>query len=296
MNVDEFTTLDGRTVNWGYQNNSQYSSADNTMTYRRTTVDSHSVSVGTDLNTGFSEDEHFDAAGPAIRLNCDLLQREDMILSLALDLRAYWGMEQSLRGSTFRQTVNEKTHSVVDAYVFGTDPESEIPPAPYNGGSFDGPLINNLPTSATRADGGMRSSTWHAANAIDIDIDSDLYQIGLGPQFGWQAAPRLRVNVTPSVFANYVSMDVTRREEFVVTYGDGGKTTLNSWQDDYSHSQWAVGLGIQGGVEFALTDAWALGLDAGYEYVDEVSIDCGPNKVTLDLSAYTVSASLAYRF
>jgi len=207
-------------------------------------------------------------------------------------------MEQSLHGSTFQQTINEKTFSVVDTYVYGTDPNSTIPPAPYFGGTNPStdPLINNVPTSATRSITQTRSSVWHAANDIMIDLNSDLYQIGLGPQFELQPIRRLRVNVEPSVLLNYIRTDVTRNETFVATYGDGSMTTLNSWQDSYSDSKWAMGLGLQGGVNLGLTESWSISLDAGYEYVDKVHVDCGPNKVSLDLSAYTLSASLVRSF
>lgn len=327
VNQDSATYLDGKTANWGYNTASQYDPVANTMTYVRTTTQTssgtgngsqRSVSVKTDLNTELSGSENFDAVGPVVSLVYDLMQRDAMSVSLAMQLRCFWGMDQSFSGSTFKQTVNERSYAVQDTfgymdtisdtYVFSTATGMPIPGAPY-GGSLNpaDPTIFNRPDSATRTSvrtgsGVTRavtqtgSATWHAANQIDLNASSDLYQFSVGPQLGFQAAKRVRLNVAPVMTANFVSTEVSRKEAFVATYSDGHTKTLNSWQDDASNNAWKLGAGIQAGLDLALTDSWSLDFSAGYDYIDKVNVDCGPNQVSIDLSAYTASASVGYSF
>jgi outer membrane protein W len=57
-----------------------------------------------------------------------------------------------------------------------------------------------------------------------------------------------------------------------------------------------LGAALEAGMSFKITKSWFAGISAGYEWIDDTSMDIGPNTVTLDLSGFSTSATIGVKF
>ena len=199
--------------------------------------------------------------------------------------------------------------TITDTYTYDTTGVT-VPAAPHEGtydGPFDtppvipSPTIPNRPSSVDRdTDRSTRrtsSTTWSARNHINMEVDTDLYELWLGPRLALQANDRLALHVTPKVSATYVDASVDRTETFVATYADGSSATLNSWSDSGSESKFVFGAGVAAGADLEFENGMFAGIWGGYEWVSEdVDVQVGPNTVAVDASGYTAGAVIGYRF
>ncbi len=316
----------GVTRIWGYTDIDQYDPAADTMTFQRRSQDTvteeargtqRSVAVNTDFSGPFSDDVSLDALGFGVNLKYAWMTGRDADVSLILGMRGFFGMKETLQGTTFRQTVTERdfavidrleiTDHIVDTYVYNTISGAALilPPQDFTGMPGDA-IIENVPNATTRAhtrDSDVirnvtqtRQTVWTAANDIRIDADADLYQFAMGARVSMHAGERVSLSAQTSLSLNYLDAEVKRSEQFIATYQDRRNEVLNAWHDRKSVSEWLPGIGIELGVDVSVTERISLGVRGGYELIDKASVNIGPNKVEMDFSGYTASAVVGFNF
>lgn len=301
---------------WGYENDGQYDAGSDTLNFHRTTSESGSgriVTLTTLQDDPASFDDTFSGWGLELVGGYPLRTRGKLRVDLCAGLAGIWGAEADLGGSTFAEQIQDDRYSVrdtiTDTYTYDTTGVT-VPAAPHEGtydGPFDtppvipSPTIPNRPSSVDRdTDRSTRrtsSTTWSARNHINMEVDTDLYELWLGPRLALQANDRLALHVTPKVSATYVDASVDRTETFVATYADGSSATLNSWSDSGSESKFVFGAGVAAGADLEFENGMFAGIWGGYEWVSEdVDVQVGPNTVAVDASGYTAGAVIGYRF
>jgi hypothetical protein len=301
---------------WGYENGNQYNAGADTLAFHRDTVETGSgriVSLTTLRDEPANFDDTFSGWGAELVVGYPITTKGKIKIDICGGLAGIWGADASMGGSTFAEQVQDDRYDVsdhiTDTYSYDTTGVT-IPAAPHQG-TYDGPFDNppvipsptipNRPSSATRntdRDTSRTSSTtWSAQNHINIDADTDLYELWLGPRIGLAAGERFSLYVTPKVSMNYVDVSVDRSETFVATSADGSSATLNSWSDSGSESKFIFGTGVTAGADVDIGKGLFVGIWGGYEWVsDEVDVKVGPNTVSVDASGYTAGAEAGYRF
>jgi opacity protein-like surface antigen len=325
VHTDIITPFDFRTVNFGYNNNSQHDLRTSTLTFRRQTEVSNSELVGTGQEyqktvntkeTSINAEDEFNGAGLKINTLYDLTQLRGINFALFAGLRGYFGMDSTVGVSNFNQTINESRTSykdiysssdtIVDTYVFQTS--GQIPNAPYsstNSNPSGNPLIYNLPLSAdreiahsgsTRREyGSTQISSWETRNQIAIETDIDLFQLALGGEFSYDVGSNVALNLRPSLLINFLNIDMTRREALNAYYPSGTMLAIGNWQEQKSEDIVRIGAALEAGLNIKLTESWFAGITAGYEWIDEKSIDIGPNTVNVDLSGFSTSVMIGVK-
>ncbi|MBN1269749.1 MAG: hypothetical protein JXB04_09190, partial [Kiritimatiellae bacterium] len=203
-----------------------------------------------------------------------------------------WNSEANFGGTTYRERLIRERYRVTDVYDVGYDLATTVAFPPPWEGDFGGPnpLIDNMPSDRKRKV--TARTTWEAENRVDVDVESDLYELWFGPRLAMLLWKKISAYFIPSISATRVEMDAKRTEEFVAVYSDGRTQTLSRWEDDECEGEWLFGAGVQAGAEVDLGSGWFAGIFGGYDWVDEVEMDIGPNTVTLDPSGYTVGIEI----
>lgn len=327
VHTDLITPIDLRTENFGFYINSQLDRNNSTLTFHRTTEVSGSelVGKGTEyrktITTSMDNliDITEDYAGVGFKMNAlyDLPQWKGIKFALFSGIRGFFGMNNAVEASNFAQDIKESTKSyrdiynytdnISDTYVFRT--ANFIPDAPYSDPSIipnAGPLISNIPSSATRDIshsgftqrnyGVTHISTWETKNQIAMDVDVDLFQFALGSEVSYDICSKVAINLRPSILINLMNADITRTEDLVAYYKNGETQFLANWSDSQSEEEVLLGAAIEAGLQFKLSESWFAGIEAGYEWIDDSSIEIGPNTVALDLSGFSTSAMIGIRF
>jgi hypothetical protein len=278
---------------WGYDNNSQYNSGADTLTFHKTGSQGYQEV----LNTSISDDDKMDGYGAEI-VGGMPLKRGSLNIDLCLGLQGIFGAEATLGGTTYEEGIGRR--DITDTY----DVSGINMPGAGHRGTYDGPFDNppvipspTIPNQPESRSSTIRDMQWSARNHIDMDVETDLYELWLGPRLAFQAGDRLALHVTPKVSATYVDACVDRTETFVATYADGSSATLNSWSDSGSESKFVLGAGVVAGAELEFENGMFAGIWGGYEWVSEdVDVQVGPNTVSVDASGYTAGAVIGYRF
>lgn len=328
--MDSLTGIwDNQTVNFGYQNNSQNDPTAGVLTFHRKNDVSGSEFLGkgteyrktvrTNNDEAISADDNFGAGGLKVDALYDLAARGGFKIALAAGLRGFFGMDSSVRGSNFSQTITESkiyyrdyyvySGTTNDTYTFLYDNEFPFPSAPYSnpdGNPLADPLISNVPDSATRGVNindttrrdyrGRQMTVWEAANQIEIDTDVDLFQLAMGGEITYEIAAAVAFSLRPLLLVNLISVDATRNEILAGHYPSGEMVSLRNWQDNESNNSVRLGAAIEAGVNVKLSESWFAGISAGYEWIDDTSVTVGPNKIAIDLSGFTTSFIIGVRF
>ncbi len=308
--ADGYVNQDGGTGNpasidpnttwfWGYQNASQYSPMDGTLTF--------SAPGGREMRRevlrdgGWSEEDDLDGWGMEVAAELPLTALTEAEVALQVGLRGFWNMEQTHRGSTYREQGTDRRFTVLDVYdVAGT----LIPPAPHAGtydGPFDdppvipSPVIPNLPEARREATG--RVVLPQAYNRVQVDMDADLYELRAGPVFSRAVGDgRVRVSLSPALTLNILQMDAVRREAWVEVREDGVPQTRARWTDRDCDTEFLFGAGLQAAAEVALDTQWAVALHASADWVDEARTRVGPTRLKTDVSGFTVGLAVVRAF
>lgn len=332
MTYDPGTGIgDEWTVNWGYEESGQYDPNAGTITFRRASVSEQAVgvedrhtsrSVRTDRDAGMAAERRFGAAGMELAFGTRLTRRPVVNAGFALGLRYFPEMSASLTDTTFRQTVTDRAFTtrrtlrildqVADTYTYDYPDQPlypDPPPAPYDGSNADpanDPLLDYRPARSERQV--QRSShrsretrktgetVWNAANRIDVAITTDLLQAIAGPRGTYQLGRRTRAHAAVALALNHVDTSVDRREIFEATGEDGSRQVLRGWHDRERRTDWLWGGRLEAGATVALGASWNAGISAGYEWIERVRVDVGPNRITLDLSGPEVAAFIGMTF
>ena len=195
---------------------------------------------------------------------------DDGRFSVGIDLKfaAFWDMESAVSGSAGGGTVRVKTDK--DYFLFENGPYP-------NDTDFSYSLPNAdpyLPYRETISD----TTAALPSKSIRAMVTSDLYQLGVGPRFGWHVCEWLDAYAGVSILCNIaaVDFDVNGRGESATEcrFGAGADMGLAAW----------------------LTENIGLYAEVGYEWVDEPTVKNGGMSARMDYSSLIVSAGAIVRF
>ncbi len=264
-----------------------------------------------------------DGAGIRIDALYRLSETREMFTDLLLGFRGYWGMDKTIRGQGYRQTVRETTtrwsggSGMNYSYWFyeGCEPEIGDDPSPGDpGGSYGATSTGSGGSGSPDAGSGYiftgyvdvhgepygggdaritgsKTTTWTALSDARIGIEAALYQFVVGGRIGQTVAEGVELSIRPAVTFNIIDLELTRDEVF-----QSDKGQLATWRDSRDKSSLRLGAALEFGATFALGGNWHVDLSGGYEVVDKLSADVGTNRVKLDLSGFTTTAALGWEF
>lgn len=325
---DPSSIFPGQTWYWGYNNPDQYDAGNNTLSFHRDTTgadvqsavdvqDWRATSQDVLRDGNLREDEIQNAYGLGLAVGRGILEKQAFQVDVRGGFGMMWGSQTRMRATTYSEGVQVDSFRVVDRYDYSDqfayrDTYSydttgiAPPPAPY-AGTLDGPgpVIDNVPATAnrdvqnrtrettrTRDITQTGSTSWTAANEINLSMDSSLYDLWLGPRFSIRPYRAVSLVADTRVSLNYVDVQVDRTERFTTDRQSGNSGLLNEWQDENSHGEWILGLGLSLGIEVEVTRNWRIGFQGGYDWMSqEVAVDVGPDTVSLDPSGFALGAT-----
>ena len=195
---------------------------------------------------------------------------DDGRFSVGIDLKfvAFWDMESAVIGSAGGGTVRVKTDK--DYFLFENGPYP-------NDTDFSYSLPNADPYLPYR-EAISDTTTTLPSSAIRAMVTSDLYQLGIGPRFGWHVCNWLDAYAGVSMLCNIASVDfdVNGRGESATEcrFGAGADMGLAAW----------------------LTENVGLYAEVGYEWIEEPTVKNGGMSAGMDYSSLIVSAGAIVRF
>ena len=195
---------------------------------------------------------------------------ENGTFSVGLDFKfaAYWDMESAVSGSAAGGTT--RVQNMKDCFLFTNGP---YPPA----GSLSPFLPETdpyIPYRETISD----TTTALPSSAIRAMVTSDLYQLGIGPRFGWHVCNWLDAYAGVSALCNIAAVDLE-------VNGRGESAT-----------ECRFGAGADIGLAAWLSENVSLYAEVGYEWIDEPTVRNGGMAAELDYSSLIVSTGLMVRF
>lgn len=195
---------------------------------------------------------------------------DDGRFSVGIDLKfaAFWDMESAVSGSVGGGTVRVKTDK--DYFLFENGPYPNDTDFSY--------LLPNADPYLPYREAISDTTTALPSSAIRAMVTSDLYQLGVGPRFGWHVCNWLDAYAGVSMLCNIASVDfdVNGRGESATEcrFGAGADMGLAAW----------------------LTENIGLYAEVGYEWVDEPTVKNGGMSARMDYSSLIVSAGAIVRF
>lgn len=289
VNLDPGTgnpaSLDPNTTwNWGFNNSAQYNAAAQTLTYQSTGLPGYT----TLRNSPASGSDNFLGTGLQFVIGHPLMQSGKWSLDVFFKFQGIWGQDQHFSISPYAENVRQIT--ATDTYDVSGIGAGNFPTSyqgtylgPFGTQSPPYPVIPNLPESRSWGTNTLSTSS----DNINFDVHEASYDLGVGPQIGYQAAKRLSLHLRPSISLDLLDVDVQRTESFAGTV----------WSDHSSKFGALLGLGITGGVDFELGHGFYLGVNGGYDFVpDNFDVPVGPNTLKLNPSGWEVSPVLGLRF
>jgi hypothetical protein len=302
VNIDDITIAGGAglpgpgfTGFFGYNNASQYDGE--RLVFQRSGGLQLTRTSASGQNLSWDDD--VDGVGAELAAGYRLMERDEFTVDGVVGLRIFANESARFNGSTYQESYRETRLAIRDTYprplLDPNDPNSTvfIPPAPFAGGFSDGnagPM--NIPDNREIVSTG--STVWTAANRIDMKVDSEFYDLRVGPQIGFELNEKVSVNVMPALSFNYLDVSIRRQEDFVITQANGGETVINSWLDRRDSGKFLMGASIQAGVNVKMNDRWSAEFNGSYDFVDTADFQVGPNRVKMDPSAFSVGLALVY--
>ena len=201
-------------------------------------------------------------------IGCDFYDNGVMSVGLDLKFATFWNMEAAVSGTAGDGTVRIQT--MKDYFLFENGPY----PGELDFTDFQPETEPYLPYREQISD----ATTILPASKIRAMVTSDLYQIGLGPRFGWHICDWLDAYIGASALCNVASVDfdVGGRGETAVecSFGAGADVGLTAW----------------------IADNFGFYVEVGYEWVDNPSNDNGAMSAEMDFSSLIVGAGCVIRF
>jgi hypothetical protein len=195
---------------------------------------------------------------------------DDGHFSVGLDFKfaASWDMESQVSGSAGGGTVRVKKDK--DYFLFENGPYP-------NDTDFSYSLPNADPYLPYR-EAISDTTTALPSSAIRAMVTSDLYQLGIGPRFGWHVCNWLDAYAGVSALCNVaaVDFDVNGRGESAVEcrFGVGADIGLAAW----------------------LTENIGFYAEVGYEWIDGPTVRNGGMSAEMDYSSLITSAGVVVKF
>ncbi len=243
------------------------------------------------LNRGANAKDDMVGAGFQAAIGRKLMESDKWSLDGCFTFEAIWGQDKRLNTTTYGEEVQQIT--VKDTYDVSGIGTANFPAGGFQGtysGPFGtppvipSPVIPNQPESRSTTTSAALSTSY---NRIGFDVQQALFEIGIGPQIGYQATKRLKLHVRPTISLNVIDADVQRVEMFA------GQT----WSDRSSKCDVRFGVGITGGANLDLGHGFYIGVSGGYDYVTQgLDVPVGPNTISLDPSGWELSAVVGKNF
>jgi opacity protein-like surface antigen len=301
--LDPSTAVNGDTWYWGYEKGDQWQKESGKLVFQRTL---RSVSRGTDssMTVGLPADvsKTADAAGLGVEASYRVTENTRWRVRFDMGMAGLWLRQSHLNYQEPISTVRSGTTLTASRTATYTyDLMGVIPRAPGDPGTYDGPgpLLPNRPEKVTY--GPVRTSSRSlgpgaaatgSGNRIGVDVDGGVYELWVGPSVDWRWTRRLSSFLSPRVSVNVVDLEAERRTETA-----GGGATLPQPTRRQRESSWRAGAGVHAGLKLALSPAWAVGLEGGYDWLaDDGEVSLDPGKVALDASGYTAGAFVGRRW
>ena len=195
---------------------------------------------------------------------------DDECFTIGLDFRfaAYWNMKSDVSGAAAGGAMRVQT--MKDYYLFESGPYPDDIDF-----SYCLPETSpHLPYRETLGD----TTTTLPGSAIRAMVTSDLYQLGIGPRFGWHVCEWLDAYAGVSALCNIASID------FDVN-GSGRSVT-----------ECRFGAGADLGLAAWLSENLGIYAEVGYEWIDEPTVRNGGMSAEMDYSSLIVSIGGIVRF
>ena len=314
--MDASTAQNGDTWYWGYTNASQHDVGANTLTFNRS-ASLHGATYGERMRSAATLDvplwgsDNLSGMGLELSFERMLMATGRLGVALGFGLDAVWGISGDMEATTMkgvatRQWVERATDVRTDAtYVYDL-PGVVPPPAPYSG-TYAGPefgdaapIIPNRPrlvsyrqSTSAAAERVLSSSSSQGRNRVELSTDAALYELWFGPTLMVKASSRMHLSLRPQAALNLVDARASRHEAWLEANAGGAEREVFAWNDRTSKVMVRPGCGLHGAVEIQLGKGWSAGAAAGYDWLlGDCDLTLGPNRVSLDLSGYTVSAQV----
>lgn len=207
--------------------------------------------------------------------------------------RGWWGIDASASGSGAGVDYSSSTRTWGAVQVTSQRTYDLTAPLDLDGKlDYENAEVFETEVVKTQPLPGSSSSSRSSARSFaKIDADVDLQEAVLGAALSCRCG-RFSLAVRPMAVFAFVDVDAKRTETLVSSSGK----TLQSWSDKGDESKFAFGGGVDLLAEVALTDGLSVWAAGGYEWIEKVELDVGPQKLSVDPSAWTVSAGLAVSF
>ena len=225
------------------------------------------VSPGSDSGRIDASDED-SPFGFKMGIGYDFYDDGRFLVGFDFKFAVFWDMESQVSGSAGGGTVRVKKDK--DYFLFENGPYP-------NDTDFSYSLPNADPYLPYR-EAISDTTTALPSSAIRAMVTSDLYQLGIGPRFGWHVCNWLDAYAGVSALCNIAAVDFE-----VNGHGE-------------SASECRFGVGADVGLAAWLTENVGLYAEVGYEWIDESNVRNGGVSVELDYSSLIVSTGLMVRF
>ncbi|GEM_PF-5452122 len=177
-----------------------------------------------------------------------------------------------------------------------TQPSESPPPGIY-------PRIMDEPTrtlTPVSTPAGSNSTRWF--NDIREQVNADVYTFSLGPKVRFRVAEVGFLSASAGVSLNLVDWEASHEETLYSSRNGASSSTLQSWQDNSSSTDWiwggfgqlSAGLMLGGGEEEA--PRFLLQLFARWEQNERLSGQVGPSQFDLDLDSMSSGAMAGFFF
>ncbi len=240
-------------------------------------------------------DDDMDGWGATVDFEYPLLEFEaGLSIGAILGFRGYWNVDGAVSGSG--AGVEYRTKTSTSATSTRTTSSFYDVTAPLNldgtldlanAEVFQGEVVKYAPGAAASSS----SSRSFAASRSTIEAEADLFQTAIGAAVQLDCG-RLALSLRPSLLLNVIDAEAKRTE---VLSSASGKV-VQAWTDEADESHFALGFGLDISADFALCESMGVWVSGGYEWIDKVGFDVGPQRVELDPSAWTVSVGIRYTF
>lgn len=240
-------------------------------------------------------DDDMDGWGATVEFEYPLLEfGTEFSIGAILGFRGYWNVDGAVSGNgagveyrTKTSTSGTSTRTTSSFYDVTAPLNLDGTLDLANAEVFQGEVVKYAPGAAASSS----SSRSFAASISTIEAEADLFQTAIGAAVQLDCG-RLSLSLRPSLLLNVIDAEAKRTEVLSTASGK----VVQAWKDEADESHFALGFGLEASADFALSESTGVWVSGGYEWIDKVGLDVGPQRVEFNPSAWTVSAGIRYTF
>jgi hypothetical protein len=294
------------TMNWSYQNPSQYDAARGLLLFHRT--EGHSEGWWIDETTSaVTEDRAVSSTEEAYAPGARVLLRREAgkdigfwHMRAVVGIEGAWGFESHQEDTPYRATSTrrhtEGVTRVSAPFEFGFALGGNVPPpAPYaNDPDHGGFAISSAPATRQQLAAWQTETTTRkeavsslfGTDRVEFDTTADLYELTVGAELYGRESRRVALSLMPYLCLGVAEFRVARQEDWTVVNESGQTVSQQTWNDRERELDVTVGAGLEIGVRVPISDSgWFLDASGGYRwYAVPAHVHVGPNTVEFDPS------------